>query len=85
VPAGGGDVVPVTTLGAGQGGHRFPQFLPGGRQFLQYVQGPAETAGIYLGSLDAATVTRVTAADTAGAYLPTGPQWSSATESTHAP
>ena len=50
VPAGGGDVVPMTTLGAGQASHRFPQFVPGGRQFLFYVQGSAETAGIYLGS-----------------------------------
>lgn len=73
MPAGGGDVVPVTTLGAGQIGHRFPQFLPGGRQFLYYATGSAETAGIYLGALDATAVTRVTAADTAGAYLPTGP------------
>jgi len=73
VPAGGGDVVPVTTLGAGQLSHRFPQFLPGRRQFLCYVQGAVETAGIYLGALDATAVTRVTAADTAGAYLPTGP------------
>ena len=73
MPAGGGDVVPVTTLGAGQSGHRFPQFLPGGRQFLYYATGTAETAGIYLGALDATAVTRVTAADTAGAYLPTGP------------
>jgi serine/threonine protein kinase len=73
VPAGGGDVVPVTTLGADQRSHQFPQFLPGGRQFLFYAQGSTETAGIYLGALDAAPVTRVTAADTAGAYLPTGP------------
>jgi hypothetical protein len=73
VPAGGGDVVPVTTLGAGQSGHRFPQFLPGGRQFLFYASGTEETTGIYLGSLDATAVTRVTAADTAGAYVPPGP------------
>jgi len=73
VPAGGGDVVPVTALGAGQNAHRFPQFLPGGRQFLYYAAGAVETAGIYLGALDATAVTRVTAADTAGAYLPTGP------------
>ena len=73
VPAGGGDVVPVTTLGAGQSSHRFPQFLPGGRQFLYYVQGSTETQGIYLGAFDAAAVTRVTAADTPGAYAPPGP------------
>jgi len=48
--------------------------LPGARQFLYYVRGPAETAGIYLGALDTTAVTRVTAADTAGAYLPTGPR-----------
>ncbi len=73
VPAGGGDVVPATTLGAGQTSHRFPQFLPGGRQFLCYARGAEETAGIYLGALDTAAVTRVTAADAAAAYAPTGP------------
>ena len=72
-PPGAATSSPVTTLGAGSGSHRFPQFLPDGRQFLFYAAGTAETAGIYLGALDATAVTRVTAADIAGAFLPTGP------------
>jgi tRNA A-37 threonylcarbamoyl transferase component Bud32 len=49
---------------------RFPQFLPDGRQFLFYVIGTPETAGIYLGSLDSPEAKRLVASDTAGAYLP---------------
>ena len=55
-----------------QTSHRFPTFLPDGRQFLFYAQGTPETRGIYLGSLDSAETTRLTAADTAGVYLPSG-------------
>ncbi len=69
VPATGGETVPVTTLDR-QNSHRFPSFLPDGRQFLFYAQGPPETAGIYLGSLDSAETRRLNAADTAGVYLP---------------
>ena len=32
-------------------GHRHPQFLPGGRQFLFFVGGPDAVRGVYLGSL----------------------------------
>jgi serine/threonine protein kinase len=52
--------------------HRFPSFLPGGRQFLFYAQGPPDVAGIYLGSLDSNTVRRLTPADTYGAYASPG-------------
>ena len=55
-----------------QTSHRFPYFLPDGRQFLFYAQGTPETAGIYLGSLDSAETRRLTAADTAGVYLSSG-------------
>ena len=69
VPASGGEAVAVTTLDR-QTSHRFPSFLPDGRQFLFYAQGTQETAGIYLGSLDSAETRRLAAADAAGVYLP---------------
>ena len=69
VPATGGEPVAVTTLDR-QANHRFPSFLPDGRQFLFYAQGSPETAGIYLGALDSAATRRLTAADEAGVYLP---------------
>jgi WD40 repeat protein len=72
VSAAGGEVVPVGKLGAGQVGHRFPSFLPGSRQFLFFVAGSSETAGIYLGSLDSSENRRLTAADVSGVYLPPG-------------
>ena len=72
VPASGGTPVAITTL-AGQTSHRFPAFLPDGRHFLYYAEGTPDTRGIYLGALDAQSTSRLTAADTAGAYLPAGP------------
>jgi serine/threonine protein kinase len=71
VAATGGDPVPVTKLGTSTS-HRFPHFLPGGRQFLFFVQGTEETQGIYLGSLDASDARRLTASDTGGVFLAPG-------------
>ena len=71
IPASGGEAVAVTKLDRQQS-HRFPQFLPDGRQFLFYAQGTPETRGIYLGSLDSDETKRLTAADTAGVYAPSG-------------
>ncbi len=71
VAAAGGDAAPVTTLDR-QGSHRFPVFLPDGRHFLFYAEGGPDTGGIHLGALDAGAPTRLTAADTAGTYLPAG-------------
>jgi eukaryotic-like serine/threonine-protein kinase len=71
VPALGGSAVAATPLMAGQTSQRFPQFLPDGRHFLYFAQGTAEAAGVYLASLDAPEGKRLTAADTAAAYLPT--------------
>ena len=53
-------------------GYRLAQFFPDGRQFLFYIQGTEETRGIYLGSLDSSEPTRLTPADSAGAYIPPG-------------
>jgi hypothetical protein len=50
----------------------FPHFLPDGERFLFYAKGTFNDQGIYLGSLGSQTTTRLTAADTAGAYLPPG-------------
>ena len=70
VAASGGDPTTVTTVQSGQSGHRFPQFLPDGRQFLFYVPGRGDTSGIYFASLDGRAPKRLTTADTSGAFLP---------------
>jgi len=70
IAASGGEPVAVTRLDPPQQtSHRFPQFLPDGRHFLFYAQGSPNASGIYLGSLDGGEPKRLTAADTAGAYL----------------
>ncbi len=68
VAASGGQAVAVTKLDR-QLSHRFPFFLPDGRQFLFFAQGTPETAGIYLGSLESGDTKRLTLADTRGVYL----------------
>ena len=55
IPASGGTPSPVTRVNkeAGETFHYYPQFLPGGKQFLYLVRhGEAEKMGIYIGSLD---------------------------------
>ena len=68
VAASGGEAVVATKLDR-QVSHRFPVFLPDGRQFLLFAQGSPETAGIYLGSLESGDTKRLTPADTRGVYL----------------
>ena len=69
----GGEPTRVTRLEpTGPGAHLFPQFLPDGRRFLFYVRGNPNDQGIHLGSLDSEKTTRLTAAETAGAYLAPG-------------
>jgi Tol biopolymer transport system component len=72
VPASGGDAVPVTQLAPRQTSHRFPQFLPDGRQFLYFGQGSQDVQGVYLGALDSSVTTRLTAADSAAMYASPG-------------
>lgn len=55
-----------------QSNQLFPFFLPDGRQFLFYAQGPPETGGIYLGSLESGETKRLTPIGTAGVYLSSG-------------
>jgi len=73
VPDAGGKAEPLTKLTPGESNHRLPQFLPHGRQFLFFVQAQdPELQGIYLGALDSTESHRLTAADTAGAFLAPG-------------
>jgi len=71
VPASGGEVTTATHLDAPHHkNHRFPSFLPDGRQFLFHVEGEQDVSGVYLGSLDGAAPKRLTATNSAAAFLP---------------
>ena len=73
VAATGGTTAAVTRMAAGQGSHRYPQFLPDSRRFLFLMAtGQPETRGLYVGSLDGGEPTRVMAAETAAAYAASG-------------
>jgi len=67
----GAQAATVTTLPPGQASHRFPHFLPGGRQFLFYAMGTS--SGLYLGSLDSPRIKRVADADTSAEFVQ--PNW----------
>jgi Tol biopolymer transport system component len=67
VPATGGASATVTTFTPGQNSHRFPHFLPGGRQFVFYAMGAP--AGIHLGSLDSPATKRLASADTSAEFV----------------
>jgi Tol biopolymer transport system component len=71
ISSSGGQPEPVTRLDK-QTGHRFPRFLPDGRQFVFYVLGSQETSGIYLGSLDSHETKRLAVSDAQGAFLASG-------------
>jgi Tol biopolymer transport system component len=53
VPAGGGEVQPLTTheVSRGETGHWLPQFLPDGHRFL-FIVAAGENTGLYMASLD---------------------------------
>jgi Tol biopolymer transport system component len=71
VPASGGAPVAATELDAPrQKSHRMPFFLPDGRHFLFQADGDPDVSGIYLGTLDGGPPRRLTAAESAAAYLP---------------
>ena len=64
VSANGGEPIAQTRLDPPrQGGHGFPTFLPGGREFLFFARGTDEGQGVYLASLDAPDTTRLIVAD----------------------
>ena len=68
----GGDAVQLTHTAEGQSSHRFPQFLPDNRHFLFYVATGADTRGVYIGSLDNPTTTRLVDADGPASYATDG-------------
>ena len=72
VPDGGGPSRVVTRLDAAQGetGHQFPRFLPDGRRFLFTAAG--RQPGVYLASLDDASVKQVLRSFTATTFVPPG-------------
>jgi serine/threonine protein kinase len=70
VAGGGADV--ATTPVAQSTGHRYPQFLPGGQQFLFFAGGAADVRGVYVGSVEGSESNRLVASDSQGAYLPPG-------------
>jgi Tol biopolymer transport system component len=73
VAASGGPITVVTKPVKGQGSHRWPQFLPGGRRFLFFsALGQLATRGVYVASLDGGDPVMVTASDAAGLYAPPG-------------
>jgi Tol biopolymer transport system component/predicted Ser/Thr protein kinase len=74
VKSSGGGAVTVTKLDAKgeESNHRWPQFLPGGKQFLYYTQSvdPA-TSGVYLGSVERPDEkTRLVGSQSNGLYAP---------------
>ena len=69
----GGSAAPLTRLAAGQGTHRWPQFLPDGQRILFNAgQGQPEMRGLYLGWLDGREPRRIMASEEAAVYVPPG-------------
>ena len=59
----------VTHLAAGEGCHRWPQFLPDGRRFVFFsTLGRFDTQGVYLGSLDGGILRNINVIETSSAY-----------------
>ena len=72
VPAGGGQVVPFTTLAPGQNDHRAPVILPNGRHFIFYARGSATVRGVYVANIDGSEPRRLLDAAAAAVYAPSG-------------
>jgi len=66
----GGTPTPVTTLTAGEYGHVYPQFLPGGRHVLYLSRAVPSRKGIYVASIDSPGATFVVAAREKARYAP---------------
>ena len=71
VSASGGATSDATKATLAQGGHRWPHFLPGGRQFLFHTQG--ENSVLYLGSLDSLDSKRLAPAESGAQFV--APDW----------
>ena len=65
---GRGTVEAVTEVGDREAAHLAPHFLPDGRHFLYYVQGAADTQGIYVSSLVDGRPRKLLDAETAAVY-----------------
>jgi len=72
VAAAGGMPAPLLNLRDGEFSYRWPWFLPDGRRFLFYVRAGTAQRGVYLGSLDDKTTTRVLDAPFSAFYSPPG-------------
>ena len=73
VPARGGTATSATRLSAGQGSHRWPQFLPDGRRFIFSASlGQPEARGVFVASLDGGESRRILDVDTSAMYAPPG-------------
>ena len=75
VSAGGGPVEPVTELDQSREhtSHRWPFFLPDGRQFLYFARArKKEGEGIYVGSLDSKESKFLLSTNLRGSYAPAG-------------
>jgi serine/threonine protein kinase len=73
VSSSGGQPVAVTQLSSGVTGHRFPSFLPDGRHFFYFANGPsAESTGVFIGSLDSLESRRLLAADSPAVFAQPG-------------
>jgi Tol biopolymer transport system component len=69
VSASGGNATPIGTLKSGESGRQFPFFLPDGRHFLYFATGASEqVAGLYAGSLDDETTTRIMSTTTGAIF-----------------
>ena len=72
VSADGSALGAATELLKDQGSHRYPQFLPGGRQFIYFAIGKPEVSGVYAGSLDGMPPKRILASDSQAVYAHPG-------------
>ena len=73
VSATGGIAGPATVFAEGQNSHRWPHFLPDGRRFLFLAtQGQIGAQGIFLGTLESSTITRVLEDDSSPVYASPG-------------
>lgn len=68
VSASGGEPTAATALGPPHSSHRFPQFLPDGRQFLFYVEGAPDVRGVRVGQFGDLNAQRVLDADAAAVF-----------------
>jgi len=75
VSSAGGNSTPVTQLAKNETSHRWPIFLPNGRDFLFYIfpgAAAADQEGIYHGSLDSTQRQKIGESIVGGIYMPPG-------------